>query len=47
MGGFQRNYEGAVTPVSPATAQAALACVRRCCPKDVADVIAAMLGLDG
>ena len=46
MSGGQFNYEAPVTPVSPATAEAALACVRRCCPPDVVEVIAAMLGLD-
>ena len=46
MAGLHRNLDAVMTPVSPATAQAALACVRRCCPPDVADVIAAMLGLD-
>ena len=35
-----------LTPPSPAQRQAALAAVRRQCTPDVADTIAAMLGID-
>lgn len=46
MAGLHRNLDAVITPISPATAEAALACVRRCCPEEVADLIAAMLGID-
>ena len=45
MTDMQRLLDTPITPLPDTTVRAALACVRRNCPPDVADVIEQALGL--
>ena len=45
MSATQQMMDTPITPLPDSTVRAALACVRRSCPPDVADVIEQALGL--
>ena len=45
MSDLQKIMDAPITPLPDTTIRAALACVRRCCPADVAEIVEQALGL--
>lgn len=45
MTDLQKIMDTPITPLPDSTVRAAIGCVRRCCPADVADIVEQALGL--